>query len=679
MKFALPILFLLALALPSSVSAQLDRYDQIRNQLESVVVDQPGLDMILETSVSNVGIAEYLRSLGLQNEINLSVASDLEGIVSNNFNNVRILDVIVFLCKEFDLDIEIIGGIIAVRKYEPYLPPPPEEQPLTVEVDSLNGFVSFEFKNDSLSAVAKALTNTGISNVIIGEGLTSKRINAYIKNRPLLDAVDKLCVANGLIMEEEEGFVILKAPKKEERNAQTPQELPPISLDALKAELKIDVKDSLVSLDIREQNIGDVIELVSREMGVQHFMYTRPDAVTTIHVKDVSYDQFLTHVLHATPYSFIIEDEVYLIGDQQNDGITITELVSLQRRTIENVFASYGGGRQNTGNRNRNNGNQTGTNGNNTGFNSGRSGGAGAGGRGGGGVNPFQNSKLQIEAFPELNSFVVTGSLPEVRQFKQFIASIDQVVPVVVIEVLIVDVNKSNTMSAGVNAGIGENAGTTQGPITGTADQPGLNVDLSTESINELINGFNGLGVVNLGNVTPNFYLSIQAMETDGLLRTRSTPKLATLNSYPASLRIGREEYYLQTNTTVSPGTNATVVSEQQDWRPLNADLAIDIVPVVSGEEHVTLDISVIQSNFTERAGANGPFGSVNREFTSSIRVKNGDMILLGGLEDKSVSNSGGGLPGIARIPVLRWFFGSRTRSAQDTKLNIFIRPMIMY
>jgi type IV pilus assembly protein PilQ len=228
-------------------------------------------------------------------------------------------------------------------------------------------------------------------------------------------------------------------------------------------------------------------------------------------------------------------------------------------------------------------------------------------------------------------------------------------------------------MTTGINAGLGTPATETSGTLS-----PGVDVNLSTETINNLITSFNGMGVVNLGNVTPDFYLSIQALESDGVLRTRSTPKLSTLNGTESNLSIGRTEYYLETRNDIV-GTQNPTISQQQLWKSVNADLSINIKPIVSSAEQVTLEITVTQTDFTERISATAPPGSVRRDFKSSIRVKNGEMVLLGGLEDKSVSSSGTGLPLIARIPIIKWFFGNRTKTNSNSKLNIFIRPTIIY
>jgi type II secretory pathway component GspD/PulD (secretin) len=54
-------------------------------------------------------------------------------------------------------------------------------------------------------------------------------------------------------------------------------------------------------------------------------------------------------------------------------------------------------------------------------------------------------------------------------------------------------------------------------------------------------------------------------------------------------------------------------------------------------------------------------------------------MIMLGGLEENQTNNSGSGLPFLSRIPILRWFFGSRTKTKSKSKLTIFIKPTVIY
>jgi type IV pilus assembly protein PilQ len=126
-------------------------------------------------------------------------------------------------------------------------------------------------------------------------------------------------------------------------------------------------------------------------------------------------------------------------------------------------------------------------------------------------------------------------------------------------------------------------------------------------------------------------------------------------------------------------GTQNPTLTSSQIYKPIKADLSLKILPIVSSEDMVTLEIEVNQSNFTTRISELAPPGSVERKFSSIVRAANKDMIILGGLEEKENSRSGSGLPFLSRIPVLKWFFGSRTSKMRRSKLTIFIRPTIVY
>ena len=56
------------------------------------------------------------------------------------------------------------------------------------------------------------------------------------------------------------------------------------------------------------------------------------------------------------------------------------------------------------------------------------------------------------------------------------------------------------------------------------------------------------------------------------------------------------------------------------------------------------------------------------------IRIGNQETILLGGLEEKRKSKTASGVPFLSRIPVIKWFFSSRTEENKKSKLNILIQ-----
>jgi type IV pilus assembly protein PilQ len=177
----------------------------------------------------------------------------------------------------------------------------------------------------------------------------------------------------------------------------------------------------------------------------------------------------------------------------------------------------------------------------------------------------------------------------------------------------------------------------------------------------------------------PNFYLSLKALEANGNVNIRSTPRLSTLNGHKAYLSIGETTYYVVTNQNFY-GSQIPQASEIKNYQPIDAELSLAIRPLVSGNGEITMDIKVIQSSFNgQKVDKDAPPGINSREFTSIIRVKDQDVVVLGGLEEKVRNDNGTGVPLLSRIPGLKWLFSSRKREDTKKKLSVLIKPTVIY
>tara|TARA_Y100000782_G_C10170104_1_gene259424 strand:- start:64 stop:1959 length:1896 start_codon:yes stop_codon:yes gene_type:complete len=606
-------------------------YDSLRVQLDSLAEEYPGLDEQMDFGLSGVSIKEFMRSLAENHDLNISVDNNVGGTITNNFSNARVADVIVFIARENKLKVDFYGSILSFR----YAPPKVvvKQRIPKVDYNSLNGFLTLDLKQDTIGKVAAEITEKSGANVLFAPELSEQLISAFIKNRPFENALELMAEANGLSVEKKSEQVFFLQKKKTEpkpennRNSRNNPEVNKPNLPEL--DIQVD-QNGLITANVHEAAINDVLARTAMVTGDRYFLYAKLEGNVSLFVDQVTFDEFVDYLLTGTDYTSLIEDGVFFIGKRDQEVLRSTELVTLEHRTIENVID----------------------------------------------VIPSELKKgVTMKEFVELNGFVLSGSRPNIKEIKAFLAAIDQVVPVIKIDILIVDVSKSSSISAGIDLSLdGDNApSTTSGTIN-----PGIDMTLNSSSINNIIDGFNGLGLVNLGKVTSDFFANISALESNGVLRLRSTPMLATLNGHEANLKIGNTEYYLEVSNDII-GTQNPVQQQSQTYKSVNADLSLNIKPVVSSGNYVTLEIEVQQSDFTARISETAPPGTVDRNFKSYIRVSDGDMILLGGLEEKSVSDSGSGLPWISRVPVLKWLVSQRTKENSKSQLNIFIRPTVIY
>lgn len=281
---------------------------------------------------------------------------------------------------------------------------------------------------------------------------------------------------------------------------------------------------------------------------------------------------------------------------------------------------------------------------------------------------------VEIKAFHDLNSLVISGEGDRCDRITAFLDEIDKSVPLISIDVIIVDATTNNSQTTGLGLGVGSS----EAQARGTAS-PGLDVTLNAESLNRILASFTGLGSINLGPVTSLFYADLQLLEEAGKIVLRSTPRLSTLNGHKATLKSGEVKYYKESQVNII-GTQNPLQSESYLWKNVEASFVLDITPHVSQDSTITMDISLSQDEFTTTDDDDkyAPPGISKRSFTSIIKVKDGEMVLLGGIEKNLKDNTSKGLPYVTRVPVLRSIFGKTRKVKTDTRLNIFIKPMLI-
>ena len=611
-----------------------DRFAILEAKLNQLGEENPGLYAKVDLSVNMVSIQDFIRGIAITDSLNISVDPALSIQIINNFSNVMVKDVFMFLCKKYDLDIGFTGSILSFTKYNSpheivkYVP-----KDVDATYDKSGDLLSMDLKSDSLTQVTEKLTEITGKNFVYSPDLSRKVLNAYIKQMPLKDAIDKLAFANAIKITATDDNAYLIEKKEEvvsnfnngNTNYKGGQAIDQGGASGLSVKK---ISDNLVFVDAVNAPISKIIAAVSATLKKNYFLYSDVKGNATLTITGGTYDEVLSYILNATDYTYKNDEGIYVIGNRNQEGLRATKLFQFKFRTEDKVIDA---------------------------------------------IPSDLKKDIELKSYPDLNSLIMSGSQPRIAELESFLKDIDKVVPVVIIEVIIADVSNTKALSTGISAGLGTAPTTTSGTIF-----PNLNVSLGAGAINSVINSINGLGIVNLGNVTPNFYLTLNALDQQGIIKLRSTPKLTTLNGHEASMSIGTTDYYLETQNTVVGTQNPQNITTQQ-YKSINADLSVKINPIVSGDEQITMDITVKQSEFTARLTPTAPPGSTTRDFQSVIRVKNGDMVILGGLEENDVNETGSGVPFLSRIPILKWFFSSRSKSSSKERLTIFIRPTVIY
>jgi len=684
-KYCLHIFCLLFFINTWQVSAQTDRLAHLKQELDSLKTTVKSLDSKTDFNVNNVSMAEFLRAMANATKLNLNIDPSLNNItVKNNFTNTSVADILFFVCKTYDLTIDFTGSILSIHKYKkPYVALKARNIPIVY--DKATQKLSADFNKDTLYVAFKQLMAKTGKNLVFKPGMSNLLLTAYIQNMTVDAAFKSLAVSNNLnVHKTKDGFYLFETNTpwltNSNKNTNTPRG------SNFFYEI-INPKTKLLNVAFVKAPIASIVNNIGYRLK-QNMFTSAPlteAGEATVKADSISFDLLLTKILENTDFSYKKQDSIYYFGKKKQMSLRDAVLIPLMHRSIammktsgttqrragrinSNVSPNYGSSNYNGSNnfnRNRQNINTQNT-----------------------GAFSARDDKLEslISILPddvvkdlkigvdvELNSFIVSGPSQSIERFKEFVSYIDKPVPVILIEVMLIEVNKSATVETGISWGIGTEPTTTQG-----TSFPDTDITLGAKTVNRIIGGFNSFGSWNLGQVVPNFYAKIKALETNGDINIRSTPKLSALNGHRASLSIGETTYYAVTQRDII-GSQNPQTSTIVNYQPIDAEFAINIKPMVSGDGQITLDINVIQSSFNgKKIADDAPPGVNSREFNSIIRVKDKDMVILGGLEETVKNDTGTGVPFLARIPIIKWFFSKRKREASKKKLTILIKPTII-
>lgn len=746
-------LFLCVISLALYAQDNQHRITNIKNQLEVLAVDEPGLteNLKLDINVNDVSLSNFLLAVSKVHQVNISVAPELNSIsIINNFSDVTVSDLLVFLCKQYSLDIDFTGNILYVKQFHPAVIPQVQKE-INVSYDANNELISLDLQKDPLGRTFRKIMDVSGHNLLFANGMEDIPLTMYLNNVPLDAAMKNLALTNGLTLNKSrEGFYLFSADYLEDTasaaidGSGSSMPSPQRRVRTMKsASFYYEVLDTLngeLSVNFKNASIADMINEIAYDLKLNVYMASPLEDAgkITFRTNKITFDELLEKAFEsknsdkanvsnrsntinnqsnqrvsnnanlnpsfdssAASFTYKKEGNVYFFGKSDQLSVRHVEVIHLMHRSVEllgdpatkagtnrsagrtvnsntNYYGGgYGGYSNGNGNYNSN------INTPNASYNNTRA------------VNTstqtFEDYSSKMDALVnilpdeikedldiridfELNSFLVSGPASNINRFKAFIKQIDKPVPVILIEVMILEVNKSATVETGISLGIGEEPVETQGEIF-----PNANIRFGAETINRVIGGWGSFGSINFGQVVPNFYASIKALESNGNIKIRSTPRLSTLNGHKADLSIGETTYYVVTNQNYY-GSQIPQSSEIRNYQPIDAELAISIKPLVSGDGQITLDVNVIQSSFSsERIEEDAPPGLNSREFSSIIRVRDQDLVILGGLEEKAKNDSGSGVPILSRIPIVKWLFSSRKREDSKKKLTILIKPTVIY
>src|SRR4051812_37553567 len=275
----------------------------------------------------------------------------------------------------------------------------------------------------------------------------------------------------------------------------------------------------------------------------------------------------------------------------------------------------------------------------------------------------------RIQQLPSQGAIVVRGTPDQVALAEKLINDIDKAKSEVIVDVAIMQVQKGKLQTLGI-----------QPPASVTASYAtSTNVSGGNSNNTFQLGTFKGFNpseniALTIGTATANF------LYNDTSTKIIQNPQIRALDGQKASLKIG-DRVPVATGS-FQPGIGGVGINPlvNTQFQYIDVGVNIDITPRIHANREVTLKMSLDISAVTRTANIGGIDQPVigQRKIEHEIRLKEGEVNLLGGIFENTDVRSLQGIPGLAQVPFLKYFFASEHKEKNDNEIVFMLTPHIV-
>lgn len=572
--------------------------------------------VVKKLNVKNTEIRDLLQGMAVQYGLNLFLEKNVTGVVTVNFNNQPLKDALKVLLVGNGYAYRLDNGVIHV--YKP-IPPEPEKPKLPekkFEVRWENEKLSVDVENVPFCDFVRRIMELSGKNIFM-EQKESNPITMYFTEMDFNKAISRIAQYVDMEAVEEDGvYVISKDKWVDDRDGKN-----------VSGRFKIRYTDSLLNIDAVSASMAVVVSEILSQTKINAVVYGKLDGEISAHVENISVRNALKYLFRGTRYTFWVRDGVYFIGPHEMQTADNSLLIKLKHLRAEDVIK----------------------------------------------LLPTTLTKnTQIQVVRSQNALMAVGSYDVLDAISQYVDKMDLPVAQILIEVLVVDMDIEKAHSHGLNLLFGDAAKN----VGSETLFPSVDQTLNSSQTQKI---FNGIGIGDVVSVPKDLVVKLNAMEQEKILDVKARSQIATLNGETAVLTIGQTQYYMLSSEVDYNQGDAVTAKTTQRFEQIAANSNITVTPYVTGDGEITCEIV---PDFSEPEGtfsSETPPTLNKRYVKSSVRLLDGETIVLGGMVKESINDVHKQFPFLGSIPIIGWLFKNVERVKSKSQLLIFVTPHIYY
>ncbi len=287
----------------------------------------------------------------------------------------------------------------------------------------------------------------------------------------------------------------------------------------------------------------------------------------------------------------------------------------------------------------------------------------------------------RVQQINAQNAIVIRDTPDRVLLAGKIIDDIDKAKPEVVIQVAVMQARRDRMRNIGITPPSSvtasfANPNTTSGTSSSSSSSSSA-ITISDLVHTDLAKGYS----LTMPSATASFLM------TDSSTQIIDDPEIRVVDGQTAKLRVG-DRVPVATGSfqagigVGSTGTGAGVVNPlvNTQFQYLDVGVNVDVTPRIHPDHEISMKVNVVVSSVTGKTNIGGidqPIIS-QRSIEHDIRLKDGEVNILGGLIERTDTSTLNGLPGLQKLPFFRYFFSDESVEHQENEVLIVLIPHIV-
>jgi len=284
----------------------------------------------------------------------------------------------------------------------------------------------------------------------------------------------------------------------------------------------------------------------------------------------------------------------------------------------------------------------------------------------------------RVQQINAQNAIVIRDTPDRVMLAQKIIDDIDKAKPEVVIQVAVMQARRDRLQNLGITPGTSATLAFT--PPNTTTTSGGTAQSTASIALNQLQHLSTADYSLTLPGAQANFLM------TDSSTHIIDNPEIRVVDGQTAKLRVGDRVPVatgsFQAGVGVGGGAAGGLVNPlvNTQFQYLDVGVNVDVTPRIHPDHEISLKVNVVVSSVTGHStigGIDQPIIS-QRSIEHDVRLKDGEVNVLGGLIERTDVNQINGWPGLAKLPFFRYFFSGENVDHQENEVLIVLIPHIV-